>query len=126
MSNEGTLRQCTLYKSMAFYWYICNGYCSDREMLCVYSDIVLMGGWCVVLMGHRQWSEVAIATSRDRCGQLPLDWWRSPAVTGGIIQSDVYSGEEQTCLSCSIKLLCIHPMKQSISPAIVLYEMLLL
>ena len=47
-------------------------------------------------------------------------------MTGGIIQSDVYSGEEQTCISCNIKLLCIHPMKQSNSPAIVSYEMLLL
>ena len=49
----------------------------------------------------------------------------SPAVTGDIIQSDVYSGEEQTCFLCNIKLLCIHPMKQSNSQAIVLYEMLL-
>ena len=95
-------------------------------MLCIYSDInCTYGGWCIVLMGHRQWSEVAIATSRDRCGQLPPDWWRSPAVTGGIIQSDVYSGEEQTCLLCNIKL-CIHLMKQPNRPAIVLYEMLLL
>ena len=47
-------------------------------------------------------------------------------VTGGLIQSDVYSGREQTCLLCNIKLLCIHPMKQPNRPAIVLYEMLLL
>ena len=33
-------------------------------------------------------------------------------VTGGIIQSDMYSCEEQTCLLCNIMLLCIHPMKQ--------------
>ena len=38
-------------------------------------------------------------------------------MTGGIIQSDVYSGREQTCLLCNIKLLCIHPMKQPNRPA---------
>ena len=47
-------------------------------------------------------------------------------MTGGTWESDVYSGEEQTCLICNIKLLCIHPMKQPNCPAIVLYEMLLL
>ena len=46
-------------------------------------------------------------------------------MTGGTRQSDVYSGEGQTCLICNIKL-CIHPMKQPNCPAIVLYEMLLL
>ena len=38
-------------------------------MLCIYIfGYCTYGGWCIVLMGHRQWSEVAIATSRDRCG----------------------------------------------------------
>ena len=59
-------------------------------------------------------------------GYLPPDWWRSPAVTGGMIQSDVYSVDEQTCVLCIIKLLCIHPMKRPNRPVIVLYEMLLL
>ena len=44
-------------------------------------------------------------------------------MTGGMIHSDVYSGREQPYLSCNIKLLCIHPMKQPNRPAIVLYEM---
>ena len=47
-------------------------------------------------------------------------------MTGGIIESDVYFGEEQTCLLCNIKLLCIHPMKHPNLPAIVFYKMLLL
>ena len=49
-------------------------------------------------------------------------------MTGGMILSDVYSGREQTCSLCNIKLLfkVVHQMKQPNRPAIVLYEMLLL
>ena len=43
-------------------------------------------------------------------------------VTGGTRQSDVYSDEEQTCLVCNIKLLCVHPMKQPNCQAIVLSD----
>ena len=32
--------------------------CSDRTIVCIYSDIVV-GGLCIVLMGHIQWSGVA-------------------------------------------------------------------
>ena len=97
--------------------------CSDRAMLCIYSDIAC--GVCVlylwatdsgpVLPGNHVWS-LWVTPARlvaVSCGDR------------GIIQYDMYSGEEKTCLLCNIKL-CIHPMKQSNSPAIVLYEMLLL
>ena len=47
-----------------------------------------------------------MATSRDRCGRLPPGRWRPPAVTGVMVQSDVYSCQEQTCLRDNIKL-CI-------------------
>ena len=67
-----------------------------------------------------------VATSRDRCGRLPPDRWRPPAVTGVNRQSDVYSREEQTCLCNDKKLLCIRPVKHPKSPEIELSQMLLM
>ena len=57
---------------------------------CIYIWLLYLG-LCNVLRGHRQWSEVAVSTSRDRCGRLPPDRWWLPAVTGVMIQFDVYS-----------------------------------
>ena len=83
--------------------------CSDRTVLYIYIYIRLL--WLEIRYQARDGPQSVvrgcIATSRDRCGRLPPDRWRPPVVTGVMIQSDVYSWQEQTCLRDNIKLLCI-------------------
>ena len=50
-----------------------------------------------------------LATSHVVAGQLLIDWWRAPAVTGERIQFCVYSPVEQTCCRYVINLLYVHP-----------------
>ena len=60
--------------------------CSDRTIVCIYSDIVV--GVC----GLYVW-----ATVSGRCRRLPPDGWWPLAVTGGISQYELCSCGEQTC-----------------------------
>ena len=56
-----------------------------------------------------------IATPRCRLRRLPSDGWWPLAVTGGIIQSDVGSCREQTCLDIYIYVVKTYP---SIDPVV--------
>ena len=71
------------------------GYCSG--------DYVFRVLWATV-GGSRSPSNLS-----RRCGKLPADWWRAPAVTGGMTQFCVYSPVELMCCVYEIKVLYVHP-----------------
>ena len=55
---------------------------------CIYIRILWLGIMYYVRDGPQ--TVVRVGTSRGRSMRLPPDGWRPLAVTGGIIQSDVY------------------------------------
>ena len=106
---------------------MCGNNCSLQgvaqvTVLSFYSKYVAIGQCCLYMyvMGQSGdyvfrvvWATVCGSRSPSslscHCGKLPPDWWRSPAVTGVMIQSCVYSPVEQTCCVYEIKLLYVHP-----------------
>ena len=59
-----------------------------------------------------------IATPRCHCRGLPPDGWWPLAVTGGISQSELCSGREQTCLNVYRRLLDFNVTILRYSPGI--------